>query len=350
MRIAIVNDTKMAVESLRRVVTSIPEYRLTWVAYDGAEAVKQCAQVCPDVILMDLIMPVMDGVEATRQIMAASPCAILVVTSTVTGNAGKVFEAMGAGALDAVNTPVLGASGGGEGREALLLKLRPIGRLIAGHKAPIPPPPPVAHAPKSAAMPPLLAMGASTGGPAALAAILCRFPQDFSAAVVIVQHVDEQFTDSFAEWLNLQTRLPVRRARRGDFPQSGQVLIAGGQDHLVLRESGCLDYASDPQDYPYRPSVTVFFESVALRWSADVTGVLLTGMGRDGAQGLLALRRRGFHTIAQDEASCSVYGMPRAAARLDAAVEILSLEQIAQVLVQRFPAVTERQLDMGGGV
>ncbi len=350
MNIAIVNDTKMAVESLRRIVTSIPEYQLAWVAYDGSEAVKQCARVRPDVILMDLIMPVMDGVEATRQIMAASPCAILVVTSTVTGNAAKVFEAMGAGALDAVNTPVLGLSGTGEGREALLLKLRTIGRLIAGHQAPISMLPSTAHASESTTMPPLLAMGASTGGPAALAAILSGFPQDFSAAVVIVQHVDEQFTDSFAEWLNLQTRLPVRRANRGDFPQRGQVLIAGGQEHLVLRESGCLDYASDPEDYPYRPSVTVFFESVALRWPTDVTGVLLTGMGRDGAQGLLALRQRGFHTIAQDEASCSVYGMPRAAARLNAAVEILSLEQIAPALAQRFPVIPECRSGRKGGV
>lgn len=351
MNIAIVNDTKMTVESLRRVVTSIPGYQLAWVAYDGAEAVKQCRRERPDVILMDLIMPVMDGVEATRQIMAFSPCAILVVTSTVTGNAAKVFEAMGAGALDAVNTPVLGASGSGEGREALLLKLRTIGRLIAGHKTQIPlPSPSVARPLKSTTMPPLLAIGASTGGPAALAAILSRFPQGFSAAVVIVQHVDEQFTDSFAEWLNLQTRLPVRRANRGDFPQRGEVLIAGGQDHLVLKESGRLDYASDPEDYPYRPSVTVFFESVALRWTADVTGVLLTGMGRDGAQGLLALRKRGFHTIAQDEASCSVYGMPKAAVRLDAAVKILSLEQIAQELLKRFPDIPGRQMKMGDGI
>lgn len=350
MKIAIVNDTKMAVESLRRVITSIPEYRLAWVAYDGMEAIKQCARERPDVILMDLIMPVMDGVETTRQIMAASPCAILVVTSTVAGNAGKVFEAMGAGALDAVNTPVLGASGAGEGREALLLKLRTIGRLIASNEAQAPRHLLEARASESAAMPALLVIGASTGGPAALAAILSSFPPDFSAAVVIVQHVDEQFADSFAGWLNLQTALPVQRAKRGDFPQRGQVLVAGGQEHLVFREHGRLDYTVDPQDYPYRPSVTVFFESAALRWPGEVTGVLLTGMGRDGAQGLLALRKSGFHTIAQDEASCSVYGMPRAAARLDAAVEILSLERIAQALVKRFPAMLGSQAEMEGGV
>ncbi len=345
MKIAIVNDTRMAVESLRRVITSIPEYRLAWVAYDGAEAVEQCARERPDVILMDLIMPVMDGVEATRQIMLDSPCAILIVTATVTGNASKTFEAMGAGALDAVNTPVLGASGDGEGRDALLQKLRTIGRLIAANEKSVPMLVPRACITRSVAMPPMLAIGASTGGPAAVAAILSDIPIGFPAAIVIVQHVDEQFADSFVDWLNQQSGLPVQRAKRGDVPQRGQVLVAGGDVHLVLREHGRLDYSAEPQDYIYRPSVTVFFESVAQHWPSEVTGVLLTGMGRDGAQGLLALRNGGFHTIAQDEDSCSVYGMPKAAVQLDAAVEILSLGQIAETLVKRFPALPERKVE-----
>jgi len=337
MNIAIVNDTKMIVESLRRVIVAIPEYHLAWVAYDGAEAVELCAKERPDVILMDLIMPVMDGVEATRQIMTNSPCAILVVTSTVTGNASKVFEAMGAGALDAVNTPVLGAAADASGRDVLLQKLKNIGRLI-GHSA--------SHASHSsstadnlnpARMPPLLAIGTSTGGPAALAEILADIPADFPAAIVIVQHVDEQFTESFVDWLNQQSRLPVRRARRGDVPQQGQVLVAGGNEHLLLGQHSRLEYSLEPEDYAYRPSVSVFFESVARHWNGEATGVLLTGMGRDGAQGLLAMRNGGFHTIAQDEASCSVYGMPKAAAQLDAAVEILSLEYIIATLLKRFP-------------
>lgn len=346
MKIAIVNDTKMAVESLRRVIASVPGYRLIWVAYDGAEAAASCARERPDVILMDMIMPVMDGVEATRKIMADSPCAILIVTSTVSGNAGKVFEAMGAGALDAVNTPVLGASGEGEGRNALLQKLETIGRLIANHEAP--PPLPAEIAPPSAAagaLPPLLAIGASTGGPAALATILSALPADFAAAIVIVQHVDEQFADSFVDWLNLQSRLPVRRAQRGEIPQPGQVLVAGGDQHLILREHGRLDYSTQPEDYAYRPSVSVFFENLAQRWNGDATAVLLTGMGRDGAQGLLRLRHAGFHTIAQDEASCSVYGMPRAAVQLDAAVDILPLEQIAPTLLTRFAHQPAREAE-----
>ncbi|VAX12821.1 Chemotaxis response regulator protein-glutamate methylesterase CheB [hydrothermal vent metagenome] len=345
MKIAIVNDTKMAVESLRRVVTSIPEYQLAWVAYDGAEAVKQCAQLCPDVILMDLIMPVMDGVEATRQIMATSPCAILVVTSTVTGNAGKVFEAMGAGALDAVNTPVLGASGTGEGRDALLQKLRTIGRLIAANEKTASLPALKVRSTRSVTMPPMLVIGASTGGPAALAVILAAIPSGFPAAIVVVQHVDEQFTDSFVDWLNLQSSLPVRRAKGNDIPQQGEVLVAGGEQHLVLRKNGRLDYTTEPESYPYRPSVTVFFESVALHWNGRAIGVLLTGMGRDGAQGLLALRKSDFHTIAQDEASCSVYGMPKAAVQLGAVEEILPLEKIVPVLLKHFPVMLARQAE-----
>ena len=331
MKVAIVNDTAMAVEILRRIVTSVPDYQLVWVAADGAQAVEKCARERPDVILMDMIMPVMDGVEATRRIMAESPCAILIVTSAPDGNAGKVFEAMGAGALDVVGTPVLGAGGDGEGREILLQKLRTIGRLIGNGR--MTPAAPVKPAPaRAASLPPLLAIGASTGGPAALAVLLGGLPADFPAAIVIVQHVDEQFTDSFVDWLAGQTVLPVRRARAGDTPRAGQVLVAGGTEHLVLRPHGRLDYSAEPRDYAYQPSVSVFFENLARGWDGVAVGVLLTGMGRDGAQGLLAMRRAGFHTIAQDEASCAVYGMPRAAAQLDAAVEVLPLDAIAQAV------------------
>ncbi len=330
-------------ESLRRVIAAIPEYRLAWVAYDGAEAVALCAKERPDVILMDLIMPVMDGVQATRQIMADSPCAILVVTSTVSGNASKVFEAMGAGALDAVNTPVLGASGDAEGREALLQKLKIIGRLISHTESHSHLSSSSADSSVAATSSPLLAIGASTGGPAALATILADIPADFPAAIVIIQHVDEQFTDSFVGWLDQQCRLPVQRAQRGDTPQQGRVLIAGGDEHLLLRKDGRLSYSSEPEDYVYRPSVTVFFESVAEHWTGEATGVLLTGMGRDGAQGLLAMRNSGFHTIAEDEASCSVYGMPKAAAQLNAAVDILLLKDIAANLLKRFPSLPARK-------
>jgi two-component system chemotaxis response regulator CheB/two-component system response regulator WspF len=150
---------------------------------------------------------------------------------------------------------------------------------------------------------------------------------------VIVQHVDAAFAAGMADWLNQQSALPVRIARDGDRPQAGVVLLAATDDHLHLKLPGVLGYTRVPEETPYRPSVDVFFQSVATRWPTGAVGVLLTGMGRDGAIGLKAMRTRGYHTIAQDQATSAVYGMPKAAAALDAAVAILPLPRIAAALV-----------------
>jgi two-component system response regulator WspF len=182
--------------------------------------------------------------------------------------------------------------------------------------------------------PMLLAIGASAGGPAALATLLEGLPKDFPAAIVIVQHVDEQFADGMAEWLGQRSAIPVRVAVNGDRPVAGVALLAGTCDHLVLQSPNWLAYTPDPRDYAYRPSVDAFFHSVRLLWRGDAIGVLLTGMGRDGALGLKALRDAGHHTIAQDEASCVVYGMPKAAAMIGAAVDVLPIDQIAQAVVR----------------
>lgn len=336
MRVAVVNDSKLAAESLRKVVADSGRHHIAWVAEDGAEAVQRCTQDRPDIILMDLIMPGMDGVEATRQIMAKAPCAIVVVTASVAGNAAKVFEAMGAGALDAINTPILGLHGDGAGHEALLHKIDTVARLIEAPKRiarvqPTSPPNPCAA---PGGCPPLIAIGASTGGPSALQALLAPLPADLPAAIVIVQHVDEQFARSFAEWLNEQTALEVRLAQSGDRPRPGLVLVAGGENHLVMTPGGSLDYTPEPADYAYHPSVNVLFESLARHWRGQTVGVLLTGMGRDGGNGLLALRQAGSHTIAQDQASSAIYGMPKAAAELGAAVDILGLAAIGPALLK----------------
>lgn len=232
----------LAVEALRRALAFEPQHQIVWVASNGAEAVTQCAADTPDVVLMDLLMPVMDGVEATRRIMAESPCAIVIVTVDIEQNVHRVFEAMGYGALDAVNTPALAS----------------------------------------------------------------------------------------------ESKLPVRLARDGEPPIPGQILLAGTNNHIRLLRNGSLVYTAEPRSFVYRPSIDVFFESVANYWRGDAVGVLLTGMGRDGAQGLKQMRERGFLTIAQDQASCAVYGMPKAAAAIDAAVQILSLEKIAPRLAEVF--------------
>ncbi|MEI2455653.1 chemotaxis response regulator protein-glutamate methylesterase [Lysobacter firmicutimachus] len=324
MRIGIVNDLALAVEALRRALSQRSDHSVVWTASSGEEAVAQCARNTPDLVLMDLIMPGMGGVEATRQIMARSPCAILVVTASVGGNAPLVFEAMGHGALDATDVPALGSDAPGAA-DGLLAKIDLIGRLIGDRPSRAAPRPQRRNGSGER----LIAIGASAGGPAAVAEVLGGLPAAFPAAIAIVQHIDEKFAGSMAEWLNRYSPNPVRLARPGDTLTVGEALLAATNEHLVLTPDGALDYAAEPKEQPYRPSVDVFFDSIAERWPGPIAGVLLSGMGRDGASGLLGLRNKGHHTIAQDRATSAVYGMPKAAAELGAAVDILPLDRIA---------------------
>ena len=330
MNIGIVNDLPLAVEAMRRAIALRPEHRVLWVATDGAQAVDFCVAQPPDVVLMDLIMPKFDGVEATRRIMAQAPCAILVVTSSVGANAWRVYEAMGAGALDAVDTPTLADNRLAGASQPLLAKIDQIGRLL---EKPVAPPTPRPAAAVSRGAAPLIAIGASAGGPGALAAVLGKLPADFGGSIVIVQHVDKAFAEGMAQWLDSQTELTVRVAESGDRPRPGEVLLAATNDHLNIARTGSLDYTSEPAATPYRPSVDVFFHSVVEHWYGNAVGVLLSGMGRDGAIGLKAMRAKGYLTIAQDEATSAVYGMPKAAAALDAARRILPLDSIAGELM-----------------
>jgi len=325
MKIGIANDLALAVEALRRALARRPEHVIAWTAADGKEAVARCASDPPDLVLMDLLMPRMDGVEATRLIMAHSPCAVLVVTASVGTNASLVFEAMGHGAIDAVDLPTLGFDGDGESVAALLGKVDLVGRLIRKHAAPRVRKP----RPRRPNAERLLAIGASAGGPAAVAQLLGDLPADFPAAIVVVQHIDEKFAKSMADWLGRYSKCPVRLARPGEHPITGTVLLAGTNEHLVLAADNRLDYTCEPIEHSYRPSVDVFFDSINKTWPGQAVGVLLTGMGRDGAAGLKAMRLKGHHTIAQDQASSTVYGMPKAAAELGAAIDILPLRHIA---------------------
>ena len=332
MKIAIVNDMPIAVEAMRRILALAPQHQLLWTAHDGEEAVALCRRERPDLILMDLIMPRMDGVEATRRIMADTPCAILVVTADVETNASRVFAAMGAGALDAIDTPLLGVKDLSAGARPLLAKIDVIGRLVHANA-----PAPSTARPKDKPTS-LIAIGASAGGPAALATVLNSLPRDLPAALVVVQHVDARFAPGLVNWLGQHCVLPVVLAQEGDRVAQGQVLVAGFDNHLVLKSGAQLGYRSEPVDHAYRPSVDVFFDSAAHHWKQKLVGVLLTGMGSDGAQGLKRLRQLGHHTIAQDRATCAVYGMPKAAAALGAATEILPLEKIGTRLIKLLDA------------
>jgi len=333
MRIAIVNNTAVSIEIIRRVVAARPGIEIMWTASNGAEAVEKAAHSRPDLILMGLALPHMDGVQATRAIMKKHPCAILIVTAAVSENSAKVFDAMGNGALDAVGIPVLDAKGNVSGGEDLLKKIETIARLIGKENR---------HTKSIITKEnifnpsfPMIAIGSSTGGPRALAEILTRMPVKLGAAIVIVQHVDVQFANGLAEWLDGQTGLKVALAGEGAHPDVNTVFVAGTNDHLVLGPDFAFHYTSEPKDYPYRPSADTFFLSVKSHWTQKGVAVLLTGMGRDGARGLLALRKAGWHTIAQDEKSSVVYGMPRAAAELGAAAEVLPIGSIADAVIKQ---------------
>jgi chemotaxis response regulator CheB len=346
MRIGIVNDMILTAEILRRIILRAGVHDVAWIAHDGADAVTRCERDKPDMILMDLFMPKLDGVQAIKQIMAATPCAIIVASNNVEHHTAKVFEAMGAGALDAVSIPTYTDVDHVEDARALLAKIDKINRLVGepqsfrkrrteaksqksaerSSNAAQPPSPGIHRAHK------LIAIGSSAGGPAALTTILAALPRNFQASVVIVQHVDKQFAQGLTAWFTSHSKLEVRVAHEGDRLEPGIVYLAGQDRHLVMFSPTQIGYTSQPIESSYCPSVDVFFKSVAKFWRGESVGVLLTGMGRDGAEGLKAMRDAGHHTIAQDKGSSAIYGMPKAAAELDAAKEILALDKIGQRL------------------
>jgi two-component system response regulator WspF len=342
LRIAIVNDLALAITSIRRVLEHDGAHSVAWVARDGLDALARFAADEPDLVLLDLVMPHLDGVQTSKRIRERSRCPILIVTAQASRSSGPIFEAMGYGAIDVVNLPLLTGSPAENGRE-LLQKIAQIERLQGGKPAPARPAAsarPASSAGSAAPIaarrrPPLIAIGASTGGPKTLATVLAPLPCGLKAAVVVVQHIDAQFAPGLVSWLDGQVALPVRAAEAGQAPQAGAVLIAVSNDHLVLGADGRFAYQAEPLQEPYRPSVDVLFQSLARHWRFPGQAVLLTGMGRDGGKGMLALRRAGWHTIAQDAASCAVYGMPKAAAELGAACEILAPDAMAASLLLR---------------
>ena len=327
MRIAITNDMLLAVEALRRVLVASGEHEVAWVARDGAEAVECCRRDRPDLILMDLVMPEVDGVEATRRIMAEAPCAILIVTSSVSRMAPKVFEALGAGALDAIKTPVLGPDL--DGRK-LLAKIRQVRSLVERRDGlcaakPDPPDCGTGH--------PLVIVGASSGGPAALCKVLEGLPNELLASYILAQHIDHEFMPGLLAWLTARIGRQVEQTVPGQRPRPGQLLMASSSGkHVCLRPDGFLGEVEEPSDCPYRPSIDVLMESVARNWRGPAAGVVLTGMGADGAAGLLALRQAGHYTLAQDRETSAIYGMPKAAAELGGARSVLPLLEIAPAL------------------
>lgn len=335
MKLGIVNDMPQALEALRRTVALDTRLRVLWTADNGAEAVALCERQRPDLILMDLVMAGMDGVETTRLIMSRSPCPILIVTATIEEQVSRVYDALGHGALDVVATPSPGPDGELKGSGDLLRKIRmALGlRHRPGRRqaAPASRPSPADRHPADRL--PLVAIGASTGGPNALGTLLAALPANLPAAVLVVQHLDTQFTPGLAAWLGRRSKLPVHALTKAGDPLPGNVYVAAGDGHLVIDTLRRLRFVAEPSQHAHRPSIDALFHSIALHAGARDCGVLLTGMGRDGAEGLLAMQRAGCLTIAQDQASSIVWGIPGAAVRLGAAGAVLPLQDIAPAVV-----------------
>ena len=329
MKIAIVNDLQLEIEVLKKALLPLSDIEIIWTAINGKEAVIKTKTHKPDLILMNLIMPVMDGAMATSVIMDENPVAIMIVTSSVEKNQSKVFNALGNGALDVVVTPYYDRNGNLCGTEDLIRKIQTISKIINANLARINSEFFEANAfPKSK----LIAIGSSTGGPKALSFLLQNLPQKLDVAIAIIQHVDNQFAQGLANWLGTYTKHKVKIAENNEEIKNGVIYVAGTNDHLIVAQNQKFAYTPEPFDYPYRPSVDAFFNSIAENWKKKSLAILLTGMGNDGAKGLLKLRQSGWTTLAQDKESSVVWGMPKAALEFGAVSEVNSLFEISKKL------------------
>ena len=340
-RVMIVEDSAVVRQLLAHIVARDPRLVLAAAVGSAEEALRELPRVQPDVISMDIRLPGMDGLEATRRIMAERPTPIVVVADAVEDAALHIsMQALRAGALSVVEKPVGLASRGYEAiagtictQLAIMSRVPVIRRRHLGTgSAPARPEPP--RPPAAWVRPGLLAVAASTGGPPALARLLGALPADFPLPVLLVQHMGASFMAGFADWLNGLVPLSVRLAREGVVPRPGEVHVAPGDRHLALGGAGALRIDDGPPVGGQRPAATVLFRSVAEVLGPRGVGVVLTGMGEDGARGLLELRRAGGMTIAEDESTAVVYGMPAAAVRLGAAGLSLPLDAIAPRLLR----------------
>lgn len=363
-RVLVVEDSVTVRRRLCELLDKDPELEVVGEAGDGKRGIELCEQLRPDVVTLDMVLPTMTGVEVTEYIMGHCPTPILIVSaSTNRGELFHTYDALAAGAVEVFEKPTgTEQDEDWERRFVDTVKLvarvkvitHPRARLRAisqarrtkappsSERRPTSERPPAPHGAEPSRVP-VVAIGASTGGPGAIVEVLRALSADLPAAILFVIHIDEPFSAAFAEWLDGQIRLPVRYAQDGETLSSlrGRVTIAPPGHHLTVVD-GKLRLTSEAERHSCRPSIDVLFESLARGDARSVVACLLTGMGRDGAAGLLAVRKAGGATIAQDEASSVVYGMPREAALLGAADEILPLDTIGPALARHVQSLARR--------
>jgi two-component system chemotaxis response regulator CheB len=335
IRVLIVDDSPIVRRILSGALEGEPDLEVVGAFPDPVAAKRYIPELAPDVLTLDIEMPRMDGITFLREMMATAPIPAIVISSVAQQGCERAMQALEAGAVE-----VLAKPGGPFSVSDLRLALP--NKVRAAAHARLPRPSPAARPPaKATALPDvqsgsgtLVAIGASTGGTEAIREVLERLPAAFPP-VVVVQHIPPGFSRSFAERLNSRCSLSVREASDGDAVGQGTVLVAPGDQHMVLQRRGrnfSVRLNSGPRVCYQRPSVDVLFQSVAATAGANAIGVILTGMGNDGAAGLLRMKQAGAQTLAQDEATCVVYGMPKEAVRAGAVDSVLHLTRIAEAI------------------
>ncbi|MBU5637622.1 chemotaxis-specific protein-glutamate methyltransferase CheB [Geomonas sp. Red69] len=338
IRLLVVEDSKTVQRALVAAFEADPEFKVIGTAETGEEAVEAARTLKPDLITMDINLPGMDGFDATRAIMSSCPVPIVIVTGKMNPkDSATLFRVMEAGALMVLSKPdPVGSPGYQASVDYLIHHLKlmaeikvvrrifPSGKTIPRTERPVPLPPvqPVK----------VVAIGASTGGPPLLRQILAELPERFPAAVLVVQHMAVGFTENFVHWLNRSSKLPVQLGTDGAQLIPGQVYVAPDHFHMEVTRSGRILLTDAAPEHGVRPSVSALFRSVAHCYGRQAMGVLLTGMGKDGALELKAIRGRGGITVAQDRESSMVFGMPGEAIEIDAAQHVLPPGGIIELL------------------
>jgi two-component system chemotaxis response regulator CheB len=338
IRVLVVEDSPLMCKILTNMMNSDPQILVVGVANNGKEAVELVPPLKPDIITMDMDMPVMDGLEATKQIMAFHPTPILIVSSSVFRmGMEKVFKAISHGALDVIDKSELELVGNKKSGEALIAKIK----FLTGARVLDRPsmklrnekPSVDFKTPRKKVLDKIIAMVASTGGPQALLMILKRLPEDFPCGIVIVQHITSGFLPGLVDWLNKECRIRVKIGENSEEIQSGVAYIAPDNFHMRVEEGGKISLSDEPPNNGHRPSGDVLLESVARIYKKGTVGAILTGMGRDGAMGMKAIKQYQGRTIAQNEKSCVVFGMPHVAIEMNVIDQVLPLERIAEEIV-----------------
>ncbi len=338
VRILIVDDSPTVRFLLRQILDADPEIEVVGTANDGVDAIRKTLALKPDLITMDVHMPVMDGLEAIRRIMAQRPTPIVVLSTKVNvPEMMVVFKAIQAGALDVLEKPV-GVSHKDfdvirnrlTSTVKLMADVKVVRRPFPGHRATNNEG--ISFALQS--LPEIIGIASSTGGPAALNTLFQELPPDFTVPIVVVQHMGIGFTQGMINWLQTNAKLPIQIADEGEKMQPGHIYFAPEDCHLEVANGGYFTYNHRPPVNFVRPAANVLFESIASVYGSKSIGVVLTGMGKDGALGLRSIRDSGGFTIAQDEATSVVYGMPKAALEMGAVDSVLSIDEIGPALVR----------------